>query len=194
MVSGIETTGVVLAILPLLVNQVDNYVQGLETLKSFRAKRYLDDLNNYLHNIQNQRVLFVNTLEQALAGIVDDLHIGELINDPGGNPWTSPFIQRQLKQKMGRSYEPFQGKMAELAHLLTLLTEKLGLDSQLPQVCLTIPFHIQSTKLTFGRDRKTGIRRLSLSEKSRSFATYSKRASTPKFSTISEKSILFSGL
>ncbi|PLN76049.1 hypothetical protein BDW42DRAFT_197411 [Aspergillus taichungensis] len=134
MVTGIETTGVVLAILPLLVNQVDNYVQGLETLKSFRAKRYLADLHTYLENIENQRVLFVNTLEQALDGIVDYPHeIGELINDPGGSLWTSPSIQSGLEQKMGRSYEPFQRKMAELSHLLTLLTEKLELDHQQPQ-------------------------------------------------------------
>ncbi|RHZ50645.1 hypothetical protein CDV55_102328 [Aspergillus turcosus] len=46
MVTGIEATGLVLALLPLLVNQQDSYVQGLETLKSFKAKRYPRELES----------------------------------------------------------------------------------------------------------------------------------------------------
>lgn len=46
MVTGIEATGLVLALLPLLVNQRDNYVQGPETLKSFKAKRYPRELES----------------------------------------------------------------------------------------------------------------------------------------------------
>ncbi|KAF7113801.1 hypothetical protein CNMCM5793_004856 [Aspergillus hiratsukae] len=79
MVTGIEATGVVLALLPLLINQLDNYVQGLETLKSFTAKRYLRELESYLTNLGAQQAIFLNTLGHALKDtlIVDEATIIE---------------------------------------------------------------------------------------------------------------------
>jgi hypothetical protein len=38
--SGIELAGIALAILPLLITQLDNYMQGIETLGDFRTRRY----------------------------------------------------------------------------------------------------------------------------------------------------------
>ena len=40
MVTGNETAGVVLAALPMIVNKLDSYVQGIEKLKGFRTRRY----------------------------------------------------------------------------------------------------------------------------------------------------------
>ncbi|KAF7155950.1 hypothetical protein CNMCM6106_007862 [Aspergillus hiratsukae] len=79
MVTGIEATGVVLALLPLLINQLDNYLQGLETLKSFTAKRYLRELESYLTNLGAQQAIFLNTLGHALKDtlIVDEATIIE---------------------------------------------------------------------------------------------------------------------
>jgi hypothetical protein len=66
-----EGAGVALAILPFLLNQLDNYVQGLETLKGFRAKRYRRELDGYLSGLWTQQAIFVNTLERSLDGVVD---------------------------------------------------------------------------------------------------------------------------
>ena len=52
MVTGVETTGIILAVL-LLVNWADHYVQGLEILKIFRNKWYLSNMSAYNKPVGN---------------------------------------------------------------------------------------------------------------------------------------------
>ncbi|GIC90229.1 uncharacterized protein Aud_006661 [Aspergillus udagawae] len=130
MVTGIEATGVVLALLPLLVNQLDNYVQGLETLKSFRAKRYLRELESYRTNLGTQKVIFLNTLGLALRDtLVDDKSIIKAwIRNPQEDKWVGRVIHETLQTRLGPSFEPFMRTTGELSNLLEDLSNKLGSD------------------------------------------------------------------
>jgi hypothetical protein len=131
--SGFEVTGVVLAILPLIVNQLDNYVQGLETLKSFRTRKYRRDLQRYLDRIKTQRALLLNTLERTLADAIDDENeIIQLINDPTGSSWKDAYIQRSLRMRLGRDYDVFIANMTELSSLLNTLCQKLNINPGSP--------------------------------------------------------------
>lgn len=124
-----EAAGLALAILPLLVNQLDNYVQGLQTVKGFRAKRYRQQLDGYFSNIGTQHVLFLNTLERALEGVVDYQDgIDELINDPLGEAWKKPDLVRKMETKLGRNYRPFKTTMEELSSLLEDLNRRLRFE------------------------------------------------------------------
>lgn len=105
-----EITGLVLAVLPLLLNQLDNYVQGLETLKGFRAKRYRRELDGYLSSLGTQQAIFVNTLERSLDGVVEyQNEVEDLINNPSGTFWKEPTLQSKLKTKMERNYSRLKG-------------------------------------------------------------------------------------
>jgi hypothetical protein len=133
--SGIEVTGVVLAILPLIVNQLDNYVQGLEALKSFRTRRYRRDLQRYLDRIRTQQALFLNTLEQTLNDALDgEDEISNLIADPTGPLWKDGYIQMSLRKRLGRDYDVFLANMAELSSLLSILCAKLGINPLSPNL------------------------------------------------------------
>lgn len=91
MVTGIETAGVVLAVLPLIVNQLDSYVQGIETLKGFRTRRYRRQFEEWSTRLGTQHAILLNTLEQSLEGLVDyDDDISELLNNPRGPLWKDP--------------------------------------------------------------------------------------------------------
>ncbi|KAJ5354973.1 uncharacterized protein N7496_012185 [Penicillium cataractarum] len=128
-----EATGLVLAVLPLLLNQLDNYVQGLETLKGFRAKRYRRELDGYLSSLGTQQAIFVNTLERSLDGVVGyQNEVEDLINDPSGTFWKEPTLQSKLKAKMERNYIPFERTMTEMYALLEELSQKLGWDKKMP--------------------------------------------------------------
>ncbi|GIJ85144.1 hypothetical protein Asppvi_004000 [Aspergillus pseudoviridinutans] len=129
MVTGIEATGLVLALLPLLVNQLDNYVQGLETLKSFTAKRYLRELESYRTNLGTQKVIFFNTLGLALKDtlIDDESIISTWISNPQADTWVGRVIHETLKTRLGTSFEPFMRTTQELSNLLEDLSNKLGL-------------------------------------------------------------------
>src|SRR5947207_15985548 len=119
MAAGVETVGLVLAILPLLVNQLDNYVQGLETIKSFRTRRYRRELEGYLTRLGTQQAILLNTLEQSLEGVVDcEYEVSELIQNPRGPQWKDSAFQAKLREKLGRDYDPFIGTMAQLSNLL----------------------------------------------------------------------------
>ncbi|OQE23488.1 hypothetical protein PENFLA_c011G04324 [Penicillium flavigenum] len=126
-----EAAGVALAILPLIINQLDNYVQGLETIKSFGAKRYRRELESYSSSLGTQQAIFVNTLERALDGVVEyEDGLDELRNNPLGDLWKRKNLQASLHEKLGRDFYPFNQMMIEIATLLEELSRKLGLDKK----------------------------------------------------------------
>ncbi|KGO39415.1 hypothetical protein PEX1_028930 [Penicillium expansum] len=124
-----EAAGIALAILPLVINQLDSYVQGLETIKSFGARRYRRELESYSSSLGTQQAIFVNTLERALDGVVEyEDGLDELRNNPLGNLWKRQSLQASLHEKLGRDFYPFTQRMTEIATLLEELSRKLGLD------------------------------------------------------------------
>jgi hypothetical protein len=126
MVTGIEATGVVLALLPLLLNQLDNYVQGLETLRSFTAKRYRRELESYHTNLGAQQAIFLNTLGHALKD-TDEATISTWIRNPKADSWVGRAIHETFQTRLGTSFEPFMRTTWELSKLLEDLSIKLGL-------------------------------------------------------------------
>ncbi|KAJ5371654.1 hypothetical protein N7517_003660 [Penicillium concentricum] len=128
MVTGIEATGVALAILPLLVNQLDNYARGLEKIKAFR--RYKWQLEDYSTGLSAQYAILLNTLELSLEGVVDDHdQRSELIRNPTGSGWKDAAFQRRLIEKLDRDYIAFTGIVNGLCRLLEDLSNKLGLET-----------------------------------------------------------------
>ncbi|KAJ5423303.1 hypothetical protein N7491_008519 [Penicillium cf. griseofulvum] len=124
-----EVAGVTLAVLPLLLNQLDNYVQGLETLKGFRAKRYLRELEGYYTSLDTQQTIFVNHLLRSLEGVVvyED-GIDDLNNHALGDLWKKEALHSALRNKLGRNFQPFMQTMKEISDLLEDLSLKLQWD------------------------------------------------------------------
>lgn len=128
MVTGIEATGVALAILPLVVNQLDNYARGLEKIRAFR--RYKWQLEDFSSGLSAQYAMMVNTLEHSLEGVVDDHdQRSDLMKNPRGVGWKDPAFQNRLIQKLDRDYVPFTGTVRALCRLLEDLSHKLGLET-----------------------------------------------------------------
>jgi hypothetical protein len=149
MVTGIEATGLALTLLPLLVNQLDGYVRGLEKIKS--SRRYRLEIRGYRIGLSAQHAILLNTLELLLEDIVDDYDKRQaLITNPKGPGWTSPDLQQKLVQKLGRNNAVFLETATGLCELLNSLAKKLGLkDADRLKVaptltvicrCLTRPF------------------------------------------------------
>jgi hypothetical protein len=138
MATGFEATGLALAVLPLLVNQLDGYVRGLEKIKS--SRRYRLEIRGYRIVLSAQHAILLNTLELFLEDIVDDYDKRQaLITDPKGPGWTSPDLQQKVVQKLGRNYGVFFETATGLSELLNSLAKKLGLkDADRLQVTLTL--------------------------------------------------------
>lgn len=130
MVTGIEAASIIIAILPLVVNQLDAYVQGLETIKTFRTKRYRRELESYLTRLGTQQAIFLNTLEQLLEDVVDsDDEVRELIGNPTGPSWQDAVFQAKLQKRLGRDHDLYIKMITMLASLLQGLSDKLGLGT-----------------------------------------------------------------
>lgn len=117
-----------LAILPLVVNQLDNYARGLEKIKALR--RYKWKLEDFSSGLSAQYAVMVNTLEHSLEGVIDDHdQRSELIKNPRGPGWKDSTFQSRLTQKLDRDYVPFIGTVRALCRLLEELSHKLGLET-----------------------------------------------------------------
>ncbi|KAL3450075.1 hypothetical protein BJX65DRAFT_305537 [Aspergillus insuetus] len=122
--SGVEVAGLVLAILPLVVNQLDNYARGLETFRTLR--RYKWELEACSSTLSAQCAIFLNTLEIFLQDAVDDHDERlDLIKNPTGPGWRKPAFQKALADKLGRDYVAFTGTVTGLCGLLEELSAKL---------------------------------------------------------------------
>ncbi|CAG8218628.1 unnamed protein product [Penicillium salamii] len=135
MVSGIEAAGIALALIPLLINQIDNYARGIERLKLL--SNYHRELLTYTTGLSTQHAIFQCTLESVLENVVDDQEaVAGLIGDPRGAGWKDPTLQKALLRKLGRNYGPFFGNVNSLSELLERLTGKLNLpNAETDQTC-----------------------------------------------------------
>jgi hypothetical protein len=127
MVTGIEAVGLTLAVIPLLVNQLDGYVRGIEKVKLLR--RYRRELAAYSRGLATQRAVLINTLIQTLGGVVNDEHeVSDLIDNPQGPGWKDPVLQTKLRMRLDRNYDLFLDNMSGLNELILRLSKKLGLN------------------------------------------------------------------
>ncbi|KAL3475862.1 hypothetical protein BJX99DRAFT_270848 [Aspergillus californicus] len=127
MATGIEALGLAFALLPVVVNQLDNYARGIEQIKVL--KRFHRTLEDFALELGTQNRIFLNSLEQVLDGVVDDDNqIRDLIGDPDGEGWKEPSLQIHLTAKLGHNYPFFFGNVLGLHAMLKRMAGKLDVD------------------------------------------------------------------
>lgn len=128
MVTGVEAAGFAVAILPLMLNQLDNYVQGLETLSSFRTKRYRDHLESCAAMLAGQHAILVNAVGLALNDILTADELSDLMSSPSGKHWKNNVLEDALHTRMGHDYDAFAAIMREASKILEGLSTRLNLE------------------------------------------------------------------
>lgn len=154
----------ILAVLPLVMHTVDSYVQGVQTLKRFRTRRYREELEDYKLRIDTQRTEFLNTLELLFDGIVDhEDEVRDLITDPKGQLWAESTIEAKLRKRLAHSYEVYIQTMWKLYGLLQQINETLGAGAESVEKVFPISFHEVSSIVRVFLERRflsvTGPRR-----------------------------------
>jgi hypothetical protein len=122
--SGLEVAGVVLGSLPLVISALEHYANGIQTAK--RYWRYKSELRSLILQIDTERGIFINTLEQLLQGIVRIEHMKEFLSSPGGKVWQD--AEGQLKDRLRSAYDIYFGNVEGMARSLERMREKLALD------------------------------------------------------------------
>lgn len=132
MITGVEAAGLVLAILPFLLNQLHNYVQGLHTLKSLRTRRYREHLESCAAILGGQQVILISTIGFALDGLVCADELRDLMSSSDGRSWKNSTLDDALRTILGQNYDAFAAMMGEASNILEELSSKLNLDATDP--------------------------------------------------------------
>lgn len=125
--SGIEAAGIVLAVFPIVVSGLQHFTEGLETIKNWR--RYHRELSKYARTLETQRIVYLNTIERLLEGIIqsnDELEA--FMSDPGLAFSRNPQYEERLAARLGRSYGNYSRIMADMLDALRAARKELGID------------------------------------------------------------------
>jgi len=139
-----EVAGFVLAVLPLLVNQLDGYIQGIETIKSLRTRRHRRELKSWHTNLSSQRAIFENNFLILLSDVdeLEDDVAKFLKSSESQQQWTGTSLDKHLRTCLLDNYDVYMANMEELRGLLDQLCEKLGLSGGLVRKVSCDPLYI----------------------------------------------------
>ncbi|KAL8996045.1 MAG: hypothetical protein Q9169_004357 [Polycauliona sp. 2 TL-2023] len=129
MITGVETAGLALAALPLVISALEHYNEGLKPFKDFfRYKALIKELVN---GLKLQEILLRNTCEQLLTGVVDsDVELADLLHDPTSSAWSRDILVSSLRERLQHSFDIFVTLVSGLRATLDMLTARIGLDAQ----------------------------------------------------------------
>jgi hypothetical protein len=139
--SGLEVAGVVLGSLPLVISALEHYASGITTAKRFW--RYKSEVRSLILQINTERRIFVNTIEQLLTGIVRNEQMSECIT--GSQFWKCTDIELKLKNRLRGAYDIYVDNVRGMEASLQKMMEKLALNpdgkvrSFLERSCTAIP-------------------------------------------------------
>ena len=124
--SGIEAAGLVLAVFPIVVNGLQHFTEGVETIKAWR--RYQRELAKYSRTLETQRIVYLNTIERLFEGIIQSNdELDALLNDPGAALAHKPQYEERLRARLGRSYGNYNRIMADMLDTLKMARKELGI-------------------------------------------------------------------
>jgi hypothetical protein len=121
--SGLEVAGVVLGALPLVISALEHYGEGVNTAK--RYWRYKAEVRSLILQVNTERGIFINTLEQLLTGIVKIEHMAEFTSEPGGDTWR--VVGKLLENRLRGAYEIYLDNVRGMEASLKQMMEKLAL-------------------------------------------------------------------
>ncbi|KAL8725717.1 MAG: hypothetical protein Q9181_006305 [Wetmoreana brouardii] len=129
MITGVETAGLVLAALPLVISGLEHYNEGLKPLKDY--VKYKIVIQELACGLKTQKILLRNTCRILLTDIVEsESEIACLLDDPKSDAWREEELAHQLQNRLQESYTIYTELVNGLSDTLGTLTSNIGLDHQ----------------------------------------------------------------
>ena len=127
MVTGVETAGLVLGSIPLVVSALEHYAEGVTTITKWWS--YKRELASLVRVLDAEYARFLGTCEKLLEGLIAPDEMEKLIAFPGGDLWKNHELDRKLKSRLDRSYSSYLRSVEDMAEAINSLKAKLELDS-----------------------------------------------------------------
>ncbi|KAK7727101.1 hypothetical protein SLS57_003135 [Botryosphaeria dothidea] len=147
--SGVETAGIVLGAMPLIIEAVKAYANGVSTVE--RYLKYEVPLTNLYTVLQAEYVIYQNTCEELLNGIVTrNDERAALLECPGGPGWKELDLERRMEQLLSKAYASYintmllmNGAVSDIKKLLKLGSDgKVQLNASTKFVNITPPYEL----------------------------------------------------
>ena len=135
MATGIEVVGLTLAVLPLLINQVDGYVQGCERLKLLNDRKYFHQHKRWKLQLETEQIFLNNALETILYDEVVRSKVKLFFENPRpeSRAWDKVVLETALQSRLGPLYVNFKNNLSEVEFALGVVCKKLDIDPRCPQ-------------------------------------------------------------
>lgn len=124
--SGIEVTGVVLAVMPLFITALEHYKEGLDPIKAFMG--WEKELPHFIRKLRNQHVHFQQTMRLLLEPITSEFELAEMLADPSGDYWKDEKMAARLEEKLQESFHAYQGIIADIERIMKKIANKLDIE------------------------------------------------------------------
>lgn len=127
MVTGVETAGLVLGSIPLILAGLQFYARGIAVSK--RCWKYREQFQRLIVELGTENTICSNSLNLLLVGIVKQKDMADFLADPSGQRWNDTAFDQALKQRLGTSHESYIATIEELRKTLEVFKQRLKLDS-----------------------------------------------------------------
>ncbi|KAK5726019.1 hypothetical protein LTR15_004210 [Elasticomyces elasticus] len=128
--SGIEIVGVVLGVLPLIVQGLQKYSEGVSTTK--RLLHPDRELRRLRLRVNAELQIFRNTARLLLVNITTEADVVALINNPNASIWNEGELENKLKTTLDSSYKIWREVMENMHEAVDELQSRLGLSLTVP--------------------------------------------------------------
>ena len=118
-----------MAAIPLIIKGLENYADGVRTIKKWW--RYRRELESLARALLIERTLFSMTCKKLLKEIViDDDLLDEWIENPECPLWRDEQMEQNLRQHLGRKYSLYQAFIEDMGSAVEELVRRLEIDDQ----------------------------------------------------------------
>lgn len=128
MVTGIETAGLVLGSLPLVISALEHYAEGISTI--IKWWHFKKEILCLVRSLEAEQARFLNTCELVLEGLVPAPDLERLIQNAGGEEWKDNELDAKLRRRLHRSYKPYVHSVTDMKVALEELKTKLELNAE----------------------------------------------------------------
>ena len=129
MVTGVETAGIVLAVLPLLIEALSVYKKGLEKtgiVLGFKQKRYKIKVERLRLQLKGQSASLHLNLAKLVGRAAPNAEFVKLPEDYNDVIWTGETAEKiEAYLQLGGAFEAFQGTLSLYQSCLEEIAEKL---------------------------------------------------------------------
>ncbi|EDU40467.1 predicted protein [Pyrenophora tritici-repentis Pt-1C-BFP] len=121
--SGIEVAGLVLGCLPLIIQGIETYREGLDPIKGFFGRN--KELPVFIRDLRAQYVHYDQNIQMLFGSITSEAEFAMMMADPGLSQELWKSKEAALQDKLRISYKTYQDTMADIEKITKQIASRL---------------------------------------------------------------------